>query len=630
MPDSVSSLTVPLDAGVVATAVRVASDVDLAPELLLARACAALTARFTRTDDPSLATGIAAVAAPEPAVTVRLLPDGGADAVLRDVPADVAHAVVGQASAFAARALAEPYRPLGVIDAIGDDDWSRLVAWSAGEQITLDGPAHEKFADWAHRQPDAVALSTGDTTMTFRDALHRATSMAGELIDRGVRPGDPVGILFDRGPDSVLATVAVAMAGATAVPLDPAYPAPRLRLMLEEPGVVLTLTSRELAGLVPVGTAVASEDCDSVTARDRQQATPDVAALMYTSGTTGAPKGVLLTHRGISRLVHDPRIGIGPDDVVLHLAPATFDASLLEVWGALANGARLEIAPPGPPTLRELAEVITAGRITVLWLTAGLFHQLAEHEPDCFKGVRALFTGGDVVSPHAVSALLSRHPDLTVVNGYGPTENTTFTCCHPLSAPLPPGTATVPIGTPIANTSVYLVDRGGQPVPPGVAGELWAAGDGLALGYLGKPEQTEEKFPTPDTGLLRGVRCYRTGDLARFTDDGVLEFLGREDGQVKINGHRIELGEVEQAILAQPGVRGTCVMAETDPLGGKRLVAYLVGDGPRLAREVRNGLRTALPAYLVPARYVLTESLPLTANGKVDRVRLRAGESETS
>ncbi|MEU9029104.1 amino acid adenylation domain-containing protein [Streptomyces sp. NPDC048383] len=631
--------TITLDASAVTAARALAAAADTTAEGILGTACAALVARICRLDGPDGRAGVTAPSAAPPAV---LLPDGGAEFVLgAEVAPHAAEVIAARAGRFVAAALAAPTRPLDAVELVDDADWALLSRWSrprtapaATEGGAAAGAAaHLMFIDRARRRPDAVAVSSRGATLTYRELLARAAGIADALIARGVRPGDPVGLLFERGADSVAATVAVALAGATAVPLDPGYPEPRLGLMLAGPGVRLTLAAGPVD--MPVGEVLPLTGIAPRTGPLDENPPPATgpgsapATIMYTSGSTGRPKGVRLTHRGIARLVHDERLDFGPGDRVLHLAPATFDAALLEVWCTLARGARLEIAPPGPLTLAELAEVITERGITALWLTAGLFHQMAEHRPEAFAGVRRLFTGGDVVSPHHVNAVLSRHRGLSLVNGYGPTENTTFTCCHLLDAPLPEGTPTVPVGTPVHGTRVHVVDRAGHPVPPGVPGELWAAGEGLADGYLNLPEQSAERFPVPTTGRLAGTRCYRTGDLVRFRPDGSLEFLGREDGQAKINGHRVEPGEIEQAVLAQPGVRGACVLVETDPLGGKRLAAYIAGDDRGLAKSVRAGLRAALPGYLVPARYVVVDRLPLTANGKTDRNRLRAGESES-
>ena len=270
-----------------------------------------------------------------------------------------------------------------------------------------------------------------------------------------------------------------------------------------------------------------------------------------------------------------------------------------------------------------LGPVPAAGQVTVAWLTAGLFHQLAEFNPECFAGLRRVFAGGDVVSPRHVRTLLELHEGLEFVNGYGPTESTTFTCCHLVRSAGELTGDTVPIGTPIANTDVFVVDEDGTPVPPGVRGELWIAGDGLAAGYAGRPDLTAERF-----GTIGGVRVYRTGDLVVQRPDGALDFLGRNDFQVKVNGFRIELPEVEAALGALPGVRQACVLAEPDPFGGKRLVAFVVPDevSGTAPRHLRSGLAAGLPSYMVPARYEFMDRFPLTRNGKVDRDVLLRGQ----
>ena len=488
--------------------------------------------------------------------------------------------------------------------------------------------AHALLERHVRDRPDAVAVSDGSATLTYAELHARASVLAAELAGADVRSGDAVGLLAHRGIEAVVATVAISLAGAVCVPLDPAYPEPRLRLMLAHPRLRGVLTGDDLADRVPAGIPVLAPGGPRKTVA--AQAGP-IATVMYTSGSTGTPKGVEITHRGIVRLVTDrDALGFTQDDVVLNIAPATFDASLFELWGALASGARLEIAPPGQLTLSELAELIGERGITVLWLTAGLFHQVAEYEPDCFAGVRRLFTGGDVVSPAHVRALFDRHPALEIVNGYGPTENTTFTCCHVMRSAADLTGTTVPIGRPIAATTVVLVDQDGRPVPPGEPGELWTGGDGLAAGYLGRPDLTAERFVTPADGPVRGQRLYRTGDLARCTEDGVLEFLGRGDAQVKVNGHRIEPAEVEAAIADLPDVRQVCVLVEQDPMGGKRLVAHLVGAQPdrTLAKRVRAALLDRLPPFMIPARYAVVDELPLTHNGKIDRALLLGVRSD--
>ncbi len=342
---------------------------------------------------------------------------------------------------------------------------------------------------------------------------------------------------------------------------------------------------------------------------------------MYTSGSTGEPKGVNVVHRGVVRLVKGPNYAsFETDDVFLQLAPAGFDASTLEIWGCLLNGGRLVVMKPGQPTLRELGEAIRSAGVTTLWLTASLFHLMVEEELESLAVVRQLLAGGDVLSPTHVRMVLKKCPGVTVINGYGPTENTTFTCCHPMKSVGIFGEGAVPIGQPISNTSVYLLDGAGQPVPAGVIGELYAGGDGLARGYWDRPALTADRF-VPDPFSGNGY-LYRTGDLARRRDDGVIEFLGRRDHQVKIRGYRVELGEIEAALRSLDGVRDAVVVArDNGPEQEKSLVAYVVGntepDGS--TAEIRSFLEARLPAYMVPTMIRSLESLPLTATGKVDR-----------
>ncbi|MFB7342805.1 amino acid adenylation domain-containing protein [Streptomyces hydrogenans] len=577
-------------------------------------------------------------AVPEPAGLVVTLESG-----LPSLTDGVVRAVREHGARFVAAAVQAPDVPLKDLPGAGPHPYEQAPAPGAP---TPDVPVHTLVERHARESPDRTAVRCGDEALTYGALWDRATRVAAGLRRAGVGPGALVGVLAERGVAAVVHLLACSMAGACAVPLDPGYPDARLALMTGDPRLVAALAAPEHAHRVPETVPTLSADDLDRPSSPELRPDPDgtgtgaasgpegdgadrghrLATLMYTSGSTGAPKGVEITHRGIVRLVRDERIAFRPDDVVLHCAPLAFDASLLEIWGALARGAVLEIAPPGPLSLSELAEVVRGRGITALWLTAGLFHQLAEYEPDCLERVRLLLTGGDVVSPHHVRAVLTRWPGLDVVNGYGPTENTTFTTCHVLADPAEAAGTSLPIGRPVAGTGVHLLDAYGNPVPPGVPGELWTSGDGLARGYAGRPDLTAERFVTPDRGPLQGVRMYRTGDLAALRDDGALDFLGRRDLQVKVNGYRIELAEIEAAVLAHPDVRQVCVVVEPDAFGGKRLSAHVVADAdaPRLTRELRLALRSRLPAFMVPARWTVVDGLPLTANGKTDRSRLTA------
>ncbi|MEY9877491.1 amino acid adenylation domain-containing protein [Streptacidiphilus sp. MAP12-33] len=638
----------------------------------------------TADDEPELHVLFEAAEGPTSRMTVEVaehLDDG--------VLTDLALARVEHLLAEAAR---HPGLPLARLSAVTPRDLVRLAELSAppaGPEPRPglpEQPVHALVAAAATARPDAVAVAEGERTVSYGQLLADAEAVAARLARAGAEPGTLVGLMADRGIAAVTALLAVSMTGAAVLPLDPAYPGPRLAHMLDDSRIVAVLVPPQHRDRLPQGlpdvvrvldltaggtggTGVTGAEDSSTPGAHPQADSPagstegspagstdgspdgstdgadpvgcgpaDLATVIFTSGSTGRPKGVEVTHQGITRLVGDSTvIGITEDDVVLQYAPLTFDACLLEIWGALARGARLEIAPPGPLGLSELADVIQEQRVTVLWLTAGLFHQVSEYEPQCLGSVRRLFVGGDVVSPHHVRRVLDRWPGLEVVNGYGPTENTTFTCCHPMRAETAPTGTSVPIGRAVHGTGVHLLDDYGQLLPPGVPGELCTSGAGLARGYAGRADLTAERFVTATTGPLAGVRMYRTGDLAVHLPDGALDFLGRRDLQVKVNGFRVELPEIEAALLACAPVRQACVCAEPDGLGGKRLAAFVVvqqadalGDRQPVreaALHLRGALREQLPAYLVPARIEVLDALPLTANGKVDRARLTAATS---
>ncbi|HKH49830.1 MAG TPA: non-ribosomal peptide synthetase, partial [Thermoanaerobaculia bacterium] len=424
--------------------------------------------------------------------------------------------------------------------------------------------------------------------------------------------------------------------GGAYVPLDPTWPPERLAWMLRDSGVRLLLAERALSVPPPPGVEALFLD-EAVAEGAPDLPLPAVPAealayVMYTSGSTGTPKGVAVTHRNVVRLVRGAGYAdLGPEQVWLQAAPVSFDASTLEIWAPLLNGGRLTLVPPGRASLDDLSDAIARLGVTSLWLTAGLFHQMAEHNLDGLRPLRQLLAGGDAVSPEAARRVLQILPDLALIDGYGPTEGTTFTCCYRATGA--ETGAAVPIGRPIANARVYVLDEALQPVPPGAAGELFAGGDGLARGYLDRPDLTAERFlPDPFSGFP-GERLYRTGDRVRWAPEGVLEFLGRLDGQVKIRGFRVEPGEVEAALAKHPAVRQAAVLSRDgllDGRGGKVLAAYVALSGATPAAELQRFLRERLPESMVPAAWAVLDELPLTPNGKVDRRALAAMEVEAA
>jgi amino acid adenylation domain-containing protein/non-ribosomal peptide synthase protein (TIGR01720 family) len=508
-----------------------------------------------------------------------------------------------------------------------------LTEWSGtATAYPREATIHQLFGQQAAQRPEAVALQFGGQTVTYADLDRRANRLAHLLRSLGVGPERLVGLCVERSFGLIEATLAILKAGGAYLPLDASYPRERLALMLEDGQVDVLITESHLAAQLPApGAHVICIDTD----RERWETLPDSAPacgataenlcyVMYTSGSTGRPKGVAVTHRNVVRLVQGTDYArFGPAETFLQLAPVSFDAATLEIWGALLNGGRLAMMAPGAPTLEGLGTAIRLYGVTTLWLTAGLFHMMVSERLEDLAPLRQLLAGGDILSPADVRKVLSAHPHLRMINGYGPTENTTFTCCFPMT-PATRWQGSVPVGRPIANTTVYVLDEAQQPVPIGAPGELYTGGDGLARGYLNQPDLTAERFVQTPYG-----RLYRTGDLVRWLPDGNIEFLGRIDTQVKLRGFRIELGEIEVALAGCPGVKGAVVVAREDRPGDKRLVGYVVpapGSEPAPA-DLRSDLAARLPAYMVPSAFVFLERFPLGPTGKVDRKALPAPEA---
>ena len=495
-----------------------------------------------------------------------------------------------------------------------------------------DKTVAELFEAVAAAQPESTAVVFGDQKLTYRELNVRANRLAHRLRRMGVRTETMVGCCIERSPELIVAVVGVLKAGGAYVPLDASYPKERLDFLLEDTRTPVMLTQRSLASTVLTGrdlpsvcvdeagaTALATDDINPVQAGGPAS----LAYVMYTSGSTGRPKGVMVENRSIVRLVRNTTYcRFGADEVFLQFAPISFDASTLELWGPLLNGGRLVVMPPQASSLEELGRVIREEGVTTIWLTAGLFNLMVEQQLTDLRAVRQILAGGDVLSPRHVRIVLENLPNCHLINGYGPTENTTFTCCH-LMSPGQRVPESIPIGRPISNTQVHVLDEQMRPVAPGQTGELYAAGDGVARGYLNNPEATAEKFLSNPFSTEVGARMYRTGDRARWREDGLIEFLGRVDNQVKILGHRIEPGEVEVVLRMHKDVKEICVVPHTDGNGTKRLVAYYVSSSPSSAPpNLREFLRRKLPPHMVPALFVPMASMPLSPNGKVDRAAM--------
>jgi len=501
----------------------------------------------------------------------------------------------------------------------------------------------ELFEKVAEDHGNSVAVIFGGHKLTYSELNRRANRLAHALRRIGVREESMVGCCMDRSLDLIVSLVAILKAGGAYVPLDPTYPKERFDFMLEDTGAEVILTEKSLASSHLDGhnvrTVAVDELLASSSAADEMNppmigGPESLAYVMYTSGSTGRPKGVLIENRAIVRLVRNTNYcRFGPEEVFLLFAPVAFDASTFEIWGPLLNGARLVVMPPGAASLEELGRALRENSVTTLFLTTAFFNLMVDQSLEDLQLVRQLFTGGEFVSPRHFRLVHENLPECSLYHVYGPTENTTFSTYYPVPRGRAPLT-TVPIGRPISNTRVYILDEAMRPVAAGETGELYTAGDGLARGYLNNPVATAEKFLTDPFVANPGEKMYRTGDLARWTEDGEVEFLGRTDNQVKILGHRIEPGEIEMVLTLHPGVKHVSVVAHTDESGTKRLVGYYASSsaaGPS-PKDLRQFLQGKLPQYMVPALFVPMPALPLSTNGKVDRSALPAPvfASETS
>lgn len=528
-----------------------------------------------------------------------------------------------------------------------DQEQEILTAWNqTATEYPRTSSVHRIFEQQAAQTPNAVALIAGEHRLTYAELNDKANQLARYLLQTGLRTGSRVALCADRSPEVIVSLLAILKTGSVYVPIDPSYPAERLTYLLKDSAAELLLSRSTIAEKLPaVDTKLILLDrewpaiaIESTTNLSHSGSAEDIAYVMYTSGSTGTPKGVLVPHRAISRLVKNNHFAsFSADEVFLQLAPLSFDAATFEIWGALLNGGQLVMAMGERITPEDIGRHISTYGVTTLWLTAALFHLIATEHLEILRPLRQLLAGGDVLSFTHVRRVCEQLPHLKLINGYGPTENTTFTTCHHITLESI-ASGTVPIGRPIANTRIYILDQKMKPVPAGVAGELYAAGDGLATGYLNAPELTQAKFieHTFSNGVKE--RLYRTGDLARYRADGTVEFLGRIDTQVKIRGYRIELGEIEYALEQSPKVRSAVVAVRTDWVtpndtpGDKRLVAYVIpeqaGDQQHLAQELRQYLQEKLPDYMRPAAIMLMDSFPRTVNGKIDRRALPAPAAE--
>ncbi|MFC0588228.1 amino acid adenylation domain-containing protein [Novosphingobium aquiterrae] len=533
------------------------------------------------------------------------------------------------------RALtAAPQSSIGSIDILEDAERAWLDARNPRfAHLPDDASIPARFAQTVERYGTKGAIASAEGCLTYAELDIQANRFAHCLAARGIGKGDRVALLSSRSARTVVAIIGILKAGAAYVPLDPAYPAARLAYMIDDVNASLILIGPggDDAGQALSGDRTTDFNAFFAAAANCPSDPPaleltadDPAYVMYTSGSTGRPKGVIVPHRAVLRLITDQDfIRFGPEEVFLHLSPLAFDASTLELWGSLLHGGRLAVVPAVKPSLAEIDFAIRQFGATTAWFTAALFHNMVDEGIEVLRPLRQILAGGDVLSPHHVRKLQQALPDVRLVNGYGPTENTTFSACYPFPTE-GWGDGPAPIGRPLRRTTAFVANSQLQLCPRGAAGELLVGGEGLALGYLGDEELSAGRFVA--SPFTNGERVYRTGDLARWRADGMLEFVGRIDRQIKINGQRIEPGEIETVLRTAPQVRDAAVIAVQGTSDARQLHAFLVGEpdanNDRLVAAARDIAARELPLHMLPRTYAVVAALPMNDNGKLDRQAL--------
>jgi amino acid adenylation domain-containing protein len=526
--------------------------------------------------------------------------------------------------------VANPNQPISEVPVLSEvEQHQLLIEWNQTQRNYPNNQGiHQQFEHQVAKTPDAIAVRFADQQYTY-DQLNRGSNQLARYLQQfGVGTGSRVGVCLGHSTETIAALLGILKAGAAYVPLDPSYPIERLQLMIEDAQVSVLLTQQQWADQFDKQQAkLVCLDCDwpaiaqqSEANLASQTAGEDLAYVIYTSGSTGKPKGVAVPHRAVNRLVcNSDYVQIESSDRIAQISNFSFDAATFEIWGALLNGAQLVGISREVLLSQDFAAQIQQQQISILFLTTALFQQFAREIPSAFASLRCLLFGGEAIDPKAVQIVLAHGAPQHLLHVYGPTENTTFTTWYEVQEV--PATASIPIGRPIANTQLYLLDSSLKPVPIGAPGELYVGGDGLAQGYLNQPELTARSFiKNPFTSIAApGDRLYKTGDLARYRLDGNLEFLGRIDHQVKLRGFRIELGEIEAVLSQHPNVQTAIVQMQAGL--DKRLIAYVVPvQKPAPPKqELKQFLQSKLPNYMIPSGFAVLDAVPLTPNGKIDR-----------
>jgi tyrocidine synthetase-3 len=550
--------------------------------------------------------------------------------------------IIKHFTGFLQRAVLNPSSQTADIDILTEREKGQLLIDfnDTRAEYPRDKTIHELFARHVEITPDNIAVVFEDGHLSYRELHEQSNRLARVLRGKGVKTDTNVGIMVERSIEMIVGILAILKAGAAYLPVNVESPAKRVEYMLDDGNVPVLLAKSSIikndsfVQLQGEQKGVAREIVmlDLLSRRltgsgfnlDHNGHASDLAYTIYTSGSTGKPKGVLVEHRNVVRLVKNTNfVDFSEGNRILPTGALDFDASTFEIWGALINGLRLHLtAKENILTPGKLKATIRTYDITLVWFTAPLFNYLVEADIDIFSGLRSLVVGGDALSPAHIEKVRVRYPGLKLINGYGPTENTTFSTTFLIEEEYKEN---VPIGRPINNSKAYILGKKEELQPPGAAGELYVGGDGVSRGYLNSPGLTFEKFAI--NPFMKGGRVYRTGDLARWLPDGNIEFLGRLDQQVKIRGYRIELGEIESKLSTHKEIKNNVVIAGSDESGNKFLVAYIVPRSPGSVEslavpELREYLAGDFPDYMIPSYFVLLDEIPLTLNGKVDRKAL--------
>ncbi|WP_340203735.1 amino acid adenylation domain-containing protein, partial [Ascidiimonas sp. W6] len=486
------------------------------------------------------------------------------------------------------------------------------------------------FQEQVNKTPDNIALVFEEKTLNYLELDKRSNQLANYLIAQGVKKDDLVAISLERSLEMIIGILGILKAGAAYVPIDPGYPELRIKYMIQDAGVDLVVTSKTSYQALETIKGIKTLVLDGIHLKTIKKesidsfgtiATPQTLAyVIYTSGSTGKPKGVMVEHQSIINLCKNcDYVSLNSDTIWLPTGSISFDATTLEYWGTLLNGGQLILASNYTILDKNiLKKLLVDKKVNTLWMTASWFHQIAEYDLSFFESLQHLLVGGDTVNSKHTNNLKVLNPELSIINGYGPTEGTTFSTIYSIGQTMGNN---IPIGSPISNTQIYILSEQQELVPIGVVGELCISGAGVARGYLNKEELTKQKFV--ENPFVPGERMYRTGDLARWMPDGNIQFIGRKDHQIKIRGYRIELGEIETALAKIREVAACCVLAKEDVSGNKRLVAYMVLEEETLDKQaIQDSLKQSLPEYMVPTIWVELETMPLTTNGKLDKKAL--------